>query len=85
MIHRVRSKCAHSQSHMIYDVKLTQHIQEIAQLSPDPFPFGWGLGTRVREALLCNKQWGSQLTPNPFPFGWGLGTRLGLSTRGAIV
>ena len=36
---------------MIYDVKLTQHNQEIAQLSPDPFPFGWGLGTRLMQLL----------------------------------
>ena len=47
MIHRVRSKCAHFQSHMIYDVELTQHNQQIAQFSPDTFPFRWGLGKRL--------------------------------------
>ena len=44
MIHCVHCQCAHAKSHMIDDVKLTQHNQGIAQLSLDPCQFGWGLG-----------------------------------------
>ena len=35
-------------------VLLTQHNQENARMSPDPFPFcGWGLGTRLAFSWLC--------------------------------
>ena len=54
MIHCVHSKCAHSQSHMIYDVRLTQHNEEIARMSPDPFPLlraGSGDETNSAEAV----------------------------------
>ena len=40
-------------------VLLTQHNQENARMSPDPFPFcGWGLGTRLRYDTLSNDKGG---------------------------